>query len=444
MALNNTDSLINHKSKLKGDVNSVYHDGPVTISKDGKTMYFSRNDFLKNKLGKDKLGSTNLKIYKAILVDDAWTNIEEMPFNGSDFSNGHPALNPNETKLYFASDRMGGYGGSDIYYVEINQDGTYGKPKNIGAVVNTNKNEKFPFINSEGALFFASDGHPGLGLLDIFGTVSDKKNTIVSVINLGVPVNSSKDDFAFFMSADGLSGYFASNRTGGVGSDDIYAFDRVPQLIIEGIVTDAETNQPLPNTVVTLLNTNGDEIAREETDENGEYNMNIERDTDYTVSFTKNDFEKTTISVSSKNLERSVKSIKTDIVLNHKQKEHIQKTEFYPIYFDFNKAVIREDGTSELDRIVNLMVNKYPKMTIKISSHTDSRGTTEYNNELSQARAVATYNYLVNHGVKPERILEYKGYGEQQLVNNCDGTINCTEAQHQLNRRTDFIVITME
>jgi tetratricopeptide (TPR) repeat protein len=225
------DSIVNHKSKIKGDVNSVFHEGPLTITKDGKTMYFSRNDYNKKVLGKNEEGVTNLKIYKATLVDDKWTQIEELPFNSNNYSIGHPALNNDETKLYFTSDMPGGLGGTDIYYVDINNE-SFGTPVNLGSVVNTNKNESFPFVNSENTLFFSSDGHPGLGLLDIFATVSDNNN-IISVLNLGTPVNSSKDDFSFFMNEDGLSGYFASNRDGGVGSDDIYAYDRIPKLKIE-------------------------------------------------------------------------------------------------------------------------------------------------------------------------------------------------------------------
>ncbi|MGB5417253.1 flagellar motor protein MotB, partial [Algibacter sp.] len=257
---NSNVNRVNNKAKLKGKVNSVYHDGPLTITKDGKTMYFSRTDFIKNMLGRNGEGISNLKIYKATNIDGKWKNIKELPFNSNHFSNGHPALSEDETKLYFASDRSGGNGGSDIYYVDIN-NGSFGKPKNLGDVVNTNKNEKFPFINSEGALFFSSDGHHGLGLLDIYGTVSDADKNIVSVINLGTPVNSSKDDFSFFMNSDGLSGYFASNRHGGLGSDDIYGFDRIPQINLEGTVYDNVNNQPVNNAIVTLLDSVNKEVA---------------------------------------------------------------------------------------------------------------------------------------------------------------------------------------
>ena len=440
---NANDSIVDHKSRLKGDINSMYHEGPLTISKDGKTMYFSRNDFNKNVLGKDDDGMTQLKIYKASLIDGLWTNIEPLSFNSNAYSTGHPALNNDNTKLYFTSDMPGGLGGSDIYYADINSDGTFGTPQNLGAVVNTDKNEMFPFINSENALFFASDGHPGLGLLDIFGTSVDKNNSIVSVLNLGVPVNSRKDDFSFFMNDDGLSGYFASNRDDGVGSDDIYAYDRIPQLKVEGTITDAVTNAPIINATVSLIDSNGKEIAFVQTDQDGHYDINIDRNTDYFLKATKDDYIENTSPVTSKGIERSVTTITANFVMSP-DKKAIPITELYPIYFDFNKFDIRRDGTVELDRIVNLMISTYPNMVIKIESHTDSRGTHEYNDMLSVERANATYKYLIENGVDPNRITEYKGHGERKLTNACDGSINCKEEQHQLNRRTQFIVVKME
>jgi outer membrane protein OmpA-like peptidoglycan-associated protein/tetratricopeptide (TPR) repeat protein len=440
---NANDSISSHKSKLEGDINSVYHDGPLTITNDGKTMYFSRNNFNDNVLGKDDAGMTNLKIYKASLIDGLWTSIEELNFNSNAYSTGHPALNSDDTKLYFTSDMPGGLGGSDIYYVNIT-DGSIGTPQNLGNIINTDKNEMFPFVNNENALFFSSDGHPGLGLLDVFGTVSDANSNIVSVLNLGVPVNSRKDDFSFFMNDNGLSGYFASNRDGGVGSDDIYAYDRIPNLVIEGTVTD-ENNEPVTNALVELFDNDNNKIVDLITDENGHYEINIDRDADYKLVTKKENHIDNSRNVTSKGIENRISKLTENIVLNNVPKQAILPiTELYPIYFDFNKYDIRRDGTVELDRIVNLMVNEFPNMVIKIESHTDSRGTSEYNNLLSQDRAKTTQKYLIDNGVDASRITEYNGYGEQKLVNDCDGTNTCTEDAHQLNRRTQFIVVKMK
>ncbi|WP_298500421.1 OmpA family protein [uncultured Algibacter sp.] len=442
------EPLVGNKSKLKGKVNSVYHDGPLTITKDGKTMYFSRTDFIKNILGKNGEGISNLKIYKASLIDGKWDNIQELPFNSNHFSNGHPALSADETKLYFASDRSGGKGGSDIYYVDI-ENGSYGKPKNLGSVVNTNKNEKFPFLNSEDVLFFSSDGHPGLGLLDIYGTVTNQSNNIVSVINLGTPVNSSKDDFSFFMNEDGLSGYFASNRKGGLGSDDIYAYDRTPQLNLEGTVYDDANNNPLNNAIVTLLDTDNKEIATIKTNNTGYYAINIDRNTAYQVKISKEGYVEKTDLVSSKNIEKHIKSINNDFSMKPIEIikpviETPNKIALSPIYFNFNSASVRNQDKQELDNIVNSMLNVYPEMVIKIESFSDSRGPANYNYKLSQKRATATYNYLINKGVNPNRIIDYKGYGENKLTNGCNSASKCTEAQHQSNRRTEFVIVKIK
>ena len=442
---NANDSIVNGKSKLKGQVNSVYHDGPLTLTKDGKTMYFSRTDFIKNILGRNNEGISNLKIYKASLVEDKWTNIEELPFNSNHFSNAHPALSEDESKLYFASDRSGGKGGSDIYYVDIH-NGTFGKPKNVGSVVNTNKNEKFPFINSEGALFFSSDGHPGLGLLDVFGTVSNESKNIVSIINLGTPVNSSKDDFSFFMNENGLSGYFASNRHGGIGSDDIYAYDRLPQLILDGTVYDTINNSPISNAMVTLLDINENVIAKLQTNEDGHYSINIDRDTDYVVKVNKDGFVDYENALTSKSIDRNVKTVTNDFSMQPEAKveEITEIVKLSPIYYTYNSSKIRNEDLQELDSMVNTMLNIHPNMTIRIESYSDSRGPANYNYKLSQHRANATYKYLVNKGVNPDRIIDYKGYGEEKLTNGCDSTAKCTETQHQKNRRTQFIVVKMK
>ncbi|KJD34254.1 flagellar motor protein MotB [Tamlana nanhaiensis] len=436
-----TDSTVNHKNKLKGKVNSVFHDGPITITNDGKTMYFSRNDFIKNQRGKDQIGSTNLKIYKATLIDNKWTNIEELPFNSSNFSNGHPALNADNTKLYFTSDRPGGYGGSDIYYVNLSENGTISEPENLGNIVNTSKNESFPFLNANNDFFFSSDGHLGLGLLDIFKTAKDTNNTIISVINLGIPVNSSKDDFSFFMNNDGLTGYFASNRDGGAGGDDIYAYHKLPQLVVEGNITNIDTKEPVANSKVVLVTPTGEEIATVYSDENGHYEINVERENIYGIKILKEGYIDLTSIITTKNLDKSVSRITENIELNPKIIEAIQNAEFYPIYFDYNKSEIRDIDTNELNRIVNFMVNKYPNMIIKIESFTDSRGSSKYNLKLSQERAESSFNYLVNHGVDPKRIISYKGFGESNLTNNCDDNTKCSEEEHQKNRRTDFIII---
>ena len=438
-----TKRNVDHSAKLKGDVNSIYHDGPVTITKDGQTMYFSRNNYKDQIEVKDKKGLTNMKIYRATLRDSIWTDVEDLSINGDEFSTQHAALNFDDSKLYFASDRPGGYGGSDIWVVTIFPDGTLRDLQNVGKIVNTESAEGFPFINNEGTLFFSSDGHTGLGLLDIFGTIKGENDEIVDVINLGVPVNSNKDDFSFTMNTNGITGYFASNRLGGRGDDDIYAFHRVPTLQVEGVVTDAINTKPVANSVITLLDDKGNKIADMLTDENGFYQINIDRNKDYKIVAGQNKYIDDYRNFTSKHLQTELTSITANLLLNPKP-DVVKLAELNTIYFDYDKHKIRKDAALELDKIVKLMNVDYPEMVIRIESHTDSRGALTYNDKLSIDRANSTYEYLISKGIKPERITAHEGFGERRLTNGCEDGAKCEETDHQLNRRTQFIVVKME
>ena len=434
---------VDYTAKIKGDVNSIYHDGPVTITKDGRTMYFSRNNYKDQIEVKDKKGLTNMKIYRATLRDSIWTDIEDLSINGDEFSTQHAALNIDDTKLYFASDRPGGFGGSDIWVVNINPDGTLSNLQNVGNVVNTEGAEGFPFINNEGTLFFSSDGHVGLGLLDIFGTIKGENDEIVDVINLGIPVNSNKDDFSFTMNSNGITGYFASNRPGGRGDDDIYAYHRVPTLHVEGVVTDAINTKPIPNSIITLFDDKDNQIAYMETDENGFYQINIDRNKDYKIVASQKKYIDDYRKFTSKNIQTELTTIHANLLLNPVPNV-IKLAELNTIYFDFNKFNIRKDAALELDKIVDLMQNQYPEMVIRIESHTDSRGKLSYNDKLSIDRANSTYAYLISKGIDPARITAHEGFGERRLTNGCEDGAKCEEEEHQLNRRTQFIVVKME
>ncbi len=437
------NNTVDHTNKLKGKVNSINHDGPVTITKDGQYMYFSSNNFRKASKGKDSLGLKNMKIYRATFKDGIWTDVEDLTINSDTFSTQHPALNSSNTKLYFASNQPGGYGGSDIYVVDILTDGSLGTPKNLGPVVNTKNAEGFPFINNEETLFFSSDGHIGLGLLDIYATVTDKNNTIIDVINLGVPVNTNMDDFSFTMNPDGLTGYLASNRPGGVGDDDIYVYNRIPPLQVEGHVYDAINGKPIANATITLYDDKGNEIAYVQTDENGYYKTNIDRNRDYKIEGSHDKYQTNSKTFSSKNIPTNTTSITADLMLTP-IRDVIKLAELNTIYFDFDKHNIRKDAATELDKVVHLMLNEYPNMVIRLESHTDARGSLSYNDTLSSNRAKSTYEYLIAKGVNKTRVTKYEGFGERQLINNCKDGVKCSEKEHQLNRRTEFIIIKME
>jgi outer membrane protein OmpA-like peptidoglycan-associated protein/tetratricopeptide (TPR) repeat protein len=440
---------------MDGEINSEFHESSMAFSTDYKNdtiVYFTRNNFFQNKTGfhevkfkEEKLleKRNNLKIYKAEKIDGKWTVTRNLKINADHYSTGHPSVNPNRTKLYFASDRPGGYGGTDIYYCDIHPRGGVGKPINAGPIVNTAGNEMFPFVNNEGKLFFSSDGHVGFGQLDVFATITNENDEVVDVINLGKPINSEKDDFSFFSNEDGTQGFVSSNRKGGEGGDDIYKFDFTPSLYLEGHVYDAVNDQPLDSVIVQLTKDNGDTYIKEVvTDKNGYYRMFINRNVDYTLSLTRKTHPNKLVDLSTFNLPKTQKKVVKDIymepVMDVKVLAGLDK-----IYFDFNKSNIRPDAAKELDKVVNLMVNTYPYMTIRLEAHTDPVGSHEYNDKLSQARAKSTYEYLVGNGVPKARILSYKGFGKRKPVNDCKTKWDCPAKILELNRRTEFPIVNI-
>jgi len=437
------EGSIEGSEKLSGDVNSIYHEGPVSFSANGNKMYFTRNNYYEGEKGKDNKGINNLKIYSSELINGAWTNINGVHFNNDEYSVGHPTLSDDGKKLYFTSDMPGGIGGSDIYVVDINEDGTLGHPKNMGAVVNTEGNEMFPFIHKEGTLFFSSDGHVGFGLLDVFATITDENNEVVNILNLGKPINSSKDDFSYYLSPEGFDGYISSNREGGVGDDDIYKFTRIPPLKLKGQIFDDANNQPLENAKVVLLDGNGEEIAYFITEANGYYEHIVDRDAKFTLNGSKEKYTDINKEFNSFNLDKEKEFVVNLNVGLKPIEDVVLLADLETIYFDLDKSNIRPDAALELDKVVTLM-NKYPGMVIRLESHTDSRANDQYNIALSNRRAKSTYEYIISNGIDVSRITKYEGFGETQLVNKCSNGVKCSKDEHQLNRRTEFIIIKMK
>lgn len=422
---------------VSGEVNTVRHEGPLTISADGKTMYFTRNNYMDNRNGKkDEQGVNHLKIYKAELVDGEWDNIEELPFSSDTYSVGHPSLSADGKTLYYASDAPGGLGGSDIYKVSIDGD-SFGTPENLGSPVNTPGNEVFPYMAENGNFYFSSDGHKGYGLLDIFVMTSEAPEKIQ---NLGEPINSSLDDFGFaFSSEDDTKGYISSNREGGMGNDDIYEMTILAPLVLKGQVTDSINGKPIANATVRLMDENDKQIAFLETDEDGNYQTEIARDKTYPLEAKHIKYNTKTDEINTSNMDEREELVYDIELAPIRDVEYL--AEINKIYFDFDKSNIRPDAAKELDKLVDLMKNDYPELVIEIGSHTDKRGSVEYNRKLAERRAQSTYDYLVEHGIAPERIVTYKGYGEMKPDVDC---MTCNEEQHQLNRRSVFKVVKME
>ncbi|MEY8847787.1 OmpA family protein [Psychroserpens sp. XS_ASV72] len=422
------------------DINTDYHEASVAITNDGKTMYFTRDNVSKkNKVQYDKKGTTHLKLYKASLVGDTWTDIVELPFNDDVYSTGHPALSPDNKTLYFVSDRDGGIGQTDIYKVEINEN-SYSEPENLGEKINTEGREMFPFVSQDSTFYFSSDGHLNLGFLDIFKS-NILKDTMAEPENMGAPYNSGYDDFAFFMNPsedeNDKTGYFSSNRPDGQGSDDIYSFDASICLqTIKGVARDQNTNDVIPGATVKLINEVGKVLEELETNENGTYEFTVDCNKKYTVIGSKEDYKEDQQKVETDNTHEKV--TEADLYLEPLITDN--QIVINPIFFDFDKWNIRTDAQYELENIVDVM-RAHPDMVIKIESHTDSRGRDAYNMKLSDRRAKSTKDYILSRGIAPERIESAIGYGESQLLNKCSNGVKCTEEEHQLNRRSYFYII---
>ncbi len=433
--------------KIKGDINTRFHESSLVFSTDYKNdtvIYFTRNNFFKNKKAYGAEDELNLKIFSAIKEKGVWKENKNLRINSDYYSTGHPYVSPGRTRLYYTSDRPGGYGGTDIYYSDIHPRGGIGAPVNAGPVVNTEGNEMFPFINSEGVLFFASDGHVGFGQLDIYSTISNENEEIVDVVNLGTPVNSPSDDFAFYAHEDGITGYLSSNREGGLGGDDIYKFKFTPELSLEGIVIDGVNLKPLDSVKIAIFNQKtGAQEGEALTDANGYYRMYINRERNYVIEASRKTHPTKNVYFNTYTTPLTTKVISQNItlepVMDVKLLANLDK-----IYFDFNKSNIRPDAAKELNKVVKLMTVTYPDMIIHLEAHTDPIGSHAYNDNLSERRAKSTYDYLIEHGVLKEHILSYKGYGKRRLINHCTSRKDCTDEELELNRRTEFPIVQIK
>lgn len=436
--------------KIFGDkINDKFNESTPVFTKDGNAMYFTRNNYLDGKRGEDAQKTTLLKIYKATLEEEKWSNIIELPFNSDQYSVAHPALSTDGKTLYFASDMPGTIGQSDLFKVTINEDGSFGTPENLGNKINTEGKETFPFISEENELYFASDGRPGLGGLDIFVSKIEKDNGFKEIQNVGAPVNGPQDDFAFIIDSKSRKGFFTSNRELGQGYDDIYKFTENLRLgcnqELAGIITDQDTGEVLTDYKVSLFDENFQLLKEYNVEGKGLYSFEVECGKIYYVRAQKIDFETnenniavgTTIGITYLNLtlERRIKPIGvgTDLA----------KTVNIPIiYFDLDKWSIRPDAAFQLEKVAEVM-KQFPAMKIDVRSHTDSRQTAQYNLSLSNKRAKSTMEWLVKKGIESSRLTS-KGYGETQLVNKCLDGVKCTEAEHQANRRSEFIIVSIK
>ncbi|MGO4772934.1 OmpA family protein [Flavobacterium sp. W22_SRS_FK3] len=507
-SINSPDQISHYFSK---ELKTGMHESNAVFTKDGKTIYFTRNNSKNgNKIRNDEKIS-NLQIFKAELVNGKWTNIVSLPFNSDNYSVEHPALSADEKVLYFASDMPGTLGSFDIFSVNINQ-GAFDTPKNLGPIINTDKREQFPFVSKNNKLYFSSDGHLGYGSLDIF--VSEiKEKEYEKPVNIGMPVNSNLDDFSFYFDSDTKEGYFASNRKGGKGSDDIYQLKEIKDLIVEdckqfitGIITDTDTKLTLENTTVILQDSAKKEMSSIITTADGKFSFTVSCESPYTILASKENYTSNSKSITSgktrnanndasmtlKSLEivkQEEKQIaenkrKQELILEEENKKkealalialkesdkkakadkiaaaEVKKKEKVdqilaqekdvvrdkdrliiktdPIYFDYNMWYIRKESKVVLGRVVALM-QKYQDMVIEIGSHTDCRGNAKFNEDLSQKRANSTREFIIESGINAKRVMA-KGYGESVPIIKCKTDDACSEEEHELNRRSEFVI----
>ncbi len=434
------DGVVSNIEKVPGKVNTKYHEGSFSFDPKGKVVYFTRNNYLEGEYKTDSTKVNRLKLFSAkVNKDGSWTNIKELPFNSDNYSVADPAVSPDGKRLYFSSDMPGTLGQSDIYYVDIKHNNKFGKPVNLGANINTEGRENFPFISKKGDLYFSSDGQLGLGGLDVF-VCKNVDGKFARPRNLGVPLNSGKDDFGFYINDDTKNGFTSSNRDAQrMGDDNIYSVQNIKPIcdvLISTDVIDAKTNKPLSNASVTLTDKNGNPIKTKLTDNDGHVDFLIECNKDVVVEGRAEEYESKKSNVNATDDEQ----VDVKLALNPIEKI-ITPVEIVlnPIYFDFDKWNIRRDAAFELDKVVEAM-KKYPELKIHIVSHTDKRGSETYNQKLSEKRAKSTMEYIVSKGIDASR-LTAEGKGELEPAVKCN---RCTKDQYQMNRRSEFLIVKEE
>lgn len=452
--INETTGDLSSPVPFAPKLKTSYHDGPVSFDQAKDIIYFTRNSFVKGKTSKSSEGTVNLKIFQGKLEDGDWKMTGSFRYNSDEYSVGHPSVSKDGSILYFASDMPGGYGKSDIYF-SVFSNGQWSKPFNVGPKINTEGNEFFPFISGDGVLYFSSDGHGGLGALDIYFSVPEQ-GVFNSIENMGYPVNSSKDDFGFALDSTGMKGYVSSNRLGGKGNDDLYFLKilRVP-VIIRGVIRDRDTKDILTDATVNVIDEDGKTIQTTITRTDGQFEFEVNKGQEYILNVTKefyfenekpiatgalrpNDEVFSEIFLEQK-IEESNDNSPAPISMEEEGGKSLQVIELEYINYELDKSDVGKEMMATLDKLIALLV-EFPDLEIRIESHTDSRGSDDYNMLLSKKRARAAFDYVVSKGIDPNRLL-YQGYGETRLLNDCGNGVPCAEEQHEVNRRSIVKVV---
>ncbi len=407
-------------------LDSKGNEGGLTFSPDQKTIYYT-----KSKEGNSK----NYQLYKSVFDEECkctWIEEASVVFNNESYSIENPSISPDGKKMYFSSNMPGGFGGFDIYIAEINADGMPVNPKNAGSTINTSEDEKFPYLSPDKELFFSSNGHSGYGSLDVFVS-RIKKNSFSTPLNLGKTINTSANEVAFIL-ASKSRGYVTSDRNTSLGSFDIYRFElQKTPIVLQGKAVEKQSKIVLPNTKISLIDEDGQEVATQTSNEQGKYIFEVAPLENYSIVAQKEGYMNYSLPVVT-NTENAISNVELD-----QKKAEITEAAIVieNIYFDFDKATIKNESTLSLNKILEVLVAN-PEMKIAINAHTDSRGSDKYNMVLSEKRALEAKKYLIKKGISKERI-ESKGYGETKSLSNC--SINCTEMEFNTDRRVEFLIL---
>jgi len=494
------------------NLRTPFHEGPLTFFSNEKQLIFTRSNVFKKKPTRSADGQTKLQLFTATKSSDTWGNIHPFSLNNNGYSIAHPTLTSGNDTLYFSSDMEGGFGGRDLY-ISVNQEGQWASPVNLGPIINTEGDEMFPYFIDD-RLFFSSDGHEGLGGLDNYKAFI-RNGSVTGVINLGYPLNSHFDDFAFSIFSGSMMGYFSSNRIGGMGKDDIYAFNQKAHLL-NGLVQETQNQSSLSDVKINLLQ-NGNITATTFSNDQGQFYFYLPFSSDFQLEAFKDghtlyykhqisshglaiDLDTVLLKLRKHDLfaqgiiydnetqqrmhdvkvilqDKSEVTVDTLItasngyysfVLRPKREYHlrIEKDHFLPqdmdintisiskgtilndfvleeeyldkevIFFDFDKSNLSNDVTSTLQRVVKILY-RYPQTSLIIGAHADARGTKEYNQNLSEARAQSTLKFFRSQGINQSRIIA-RGFGEELIINRCTNGINCHEEDHSKNRRAEI------
>jgi len=410
------------------NLNTNHHDGPVTISKDGNLMVFSKDGHEEGlfKKGKGRTKIAQQGLYLAKKVNGEWKYIKPLSINSSEYSVTHPALSDDGKTLYFASDMPGGLGDTDLWKVSFSEN-SLGKPVNLGDKINTPAKEGFPSVR-ENVLYFSTNGKQGLGGFDVFSF--DLENG-EKAENMGTPINTEKDDFSFSMDLDNKNGYFASNRD---GIDQLYIAEGICKAELLNLIKDEETQAIIADAEVAILDEQGNKIISTLTNEKGEVSFEVSCEQSYQLEISNPGYETKMVTIA-----QPVDGVNKKEILLTPEEVEITETEVKldNIYFEFDKSFITQQGAKELDKLVRVM-QKYPEMNIMVKSHTDSKGSASYNKKLSNERAQSTVQYLISKGISKDR-LSGQGMGSTEPKIDCGA--NCTEDEDAQNRRSEFIIV---